>query len=177
MRNEGLAVLDVYMISLAISLVGFSLDALKVMPSSTIFILLISTVTNLLVSLVNRLFVNIEEYKEWTVKSTLLRKDIMKAMQSGNKRLMEKLQKEQQESTKAQTKMSMDRMKLMLFFLIPFFALWQVLGSFYGNEIVALMPFDAPFFGLQLNLFSWYFLSSIATNILISRLLGLTFEI
>jgi len=169
---------NVCLISLAVSLVWFSLDALKVMPSSTISILLISTVMNLLVSLANRLFVNIEEYKEWTVKSTLLRKDIMKAMQSGNKRLLEKLQKEQQESMKTQTKMSMDRMKLMLFFLIPFFALWQVLGSFYGNETtVALMPFDAPFFGPQLNLVSWYFLSSVATNILISRLLGLTFEI
>ena len=169
--------LDVCLISLAVSLVGFSLDALKVIPGSTLFVLLISMVTNLLVSSVNRLFVNVEEQKEWTIKSTLLRREMMKAMQSGNKRLIEKLQKEQQESTKVQTKMSMDRMKLMLFFLIPFFALWQVLGSFYGNEIVALMPFDAPFFGLQLNLFSWYFLSSIATNILISRLLGLTFEI
>jgi uncharacterized membrane protein (DUF106 family) len=169
--------LDAWLTSLAASLTEFSLDTLQVMPYSTIFILLISTVMTLIVSLVYRLATNIEEYKEWTIKSTLLRRELMKAMQSGNKRLVEKLQKDQQESMKAQTRMQAQRLKLTLFFMIPFFALWQILGSFYGNNIVAIMPFDLPYVGTYLNLFWWYFFSSMFANVLISRLLSLTFEI
>jgi uncharacterized membrane protein (DUF106 family) len=169
--------LDAWLTSLAASLTEFSLDTLQVMPYSTLFILLISTVMNLVVSLVNRMATNIEEYREWTTKSTLLRRDMMKAMQSGNKRLVEKLQKDQQESMKIQTKMSMQRLKLTLYFMIPFFAIWVILQSFYGNNIVAIMPFDLPYIGTRLDLFWWYFICSMLCNVLIQRLLGLTFEI
>jgi uncharacterized membrane protein (DUF106 family) len=169
--------LDTWLTSLAASLTEFSLDTLQVMPYSTLFILLISTVMNLIVSLVNRMATNIEEYREWTTKSTLLRREMMKAVQSGNKRLVEKLQKDQQESMKAQAKMQMQRLKLSLYFAIPFLAFWWVLGPFFGNNIVAIMPFDLPYIGTQLNLFWWYFFCSMAGNVLIPRLLGLTFEI
>ena len=169
--------LDVCLISLAASLVGLSLDALKVWPISTIFILLLSVAVNLLSSLMIRLFTDIKEYREWQIKSTLLRREMMKAAQSGNKRLMEKLQKDQQELAKNQSKVQMQRTKIQLFSTIPLLALWYTLMPFYSGNIVAIMPFDAPFIGTQLNFFWWYFFSSATTNTLISRLLGLTFEI
>ena len=169
--------LDAWLTSLAASLTEFSLDTLQVTPYSTLFILVISTVMSLIVSLVNRMTTNIDEYREWTTKSALLRRDMMKAMQSGNKRLVEKLQKDQQESMKAQTKMSMQRLKLTLYFMIPFFLIWGILQSFYGNNIVAIMPFDLPYIGTRLDLFWWYFFCSMLCNVLIQRLLGLTFEV
>ncbi|MFB0543375.1 MAG: EMC3/TMCO1 family protein [Candidatus Bathyarchaeia archaeon] len=159
-------------------LVGLNLDALKVMPGSTIFIFILSIVVNLLVSWVNRRTIDLEEYKEWTIKSTLVRREYMKAVQSGNKRLVDKLQKEQQEIMKSQSAMTMQQLKFQLFFFIPFIALWQILGVFFANAgTVAYMPFNAPFFGTELSLFSWYFICSIATSILTRRLLGLTFEV
>jgi uncharacterized membrane protein (DUF106 family) len=61
--------------------------------------------------------------------------------------------------------------------MIPFFAIWGILQSFYGNNIVAIMPFDLPYIGTRLDLFWWYFFCSMAGNVLIQRLLGLTFEV
>lgn len=101
----------------------------------------------------------------------------MKAMQSGNKRLVERLQKDQQELAKNQTKVTMQRTKIQLFSTIPLLAFWYILMPFYGDKFVAIMPFDAPFTGKLLNFFWLYFFGSITSNILISRLLGLTFEI
>ena len=170
--------LEACLIDLVGLLVGLNLDALKVMPGSAIFIFIISLAVNLLMGLANRRFIDLEEYKEWTIKSTLVRREHMKALQSGNKRLIDKLQKEQQEIMKEQSKMTMQQMKLQLFFFIPFIVLWQILGVFFANSgPVALMPFNAPFFGEKLSIFSWYLLCSFATSILTRRLLGLTFEV
>lgn len=159
------------------NIVELELDILKTIPYSTFFVLLLAVALNFAVSLVNRRYTNIEEQKRWSIKNAEVRKELMKAMSSGNRRMTEKLQKEQTDLMKEQSKISMQRLKLQLFFFIPFIAVWQLFGSFYGSTIVALMPFDAPFVGTQMNIFWWYFFSSISSNILISRLLGLTFEI
>ncbi|RLI32513.1 hypothetical protein DRO56_03405 [Candidatus Bathyarchaeota archaeon] len=159
------------------SLINFSFESLKVMPNSTIFILLLSAAINFVVNLANRMAIDIEEYRDWLIRSTQLRRELMKAIQSGNKRLVDRIKREQQKMMGVQSKINMQRMKLTLFFFIPILVLWRVLGPFYGKEPVALMPFEAPFLGEQLTLFWWYFLSSLATNVLISRLLGLTFEV
>lgn len=171
--------LEPFLAILLAPLVGLSLDALKVMPNSTIFVFLLSVAINLVMSLANRMFINIEEYREWTIKSTMLRRELMEAVRSGNKRLVNKLQKEQDEMMKVQSKMTQQRLKINLFFFIPLIALWQVLTPLYGKNPVALVPFNAPFFaprGLW-NFGAWYIFSSLTANILLSRLLGLTFEI
>jgi uncharacterized membrane protein (DUF106 family) len=39
------------------------------------------------------------------------------------------------------------------------------------------MPFNAPFFPEELTIGSWYLLCSLSVNIILSRIIGLTFEI
>lgn len=168
---------ELFALQLSEPLVKLELEALKAMPISTIFIFLLSLTINIVTSYANRRFTNIEEQREWTIKSNQVRRDLMKALQGGNKRLAEKLQKEQSELTKAQSKITMQRLKLQLFFIVPLLALWQLLGPFYGQSVVAIMPFDAPFMGTELNLFWWYFFSAMASSVLTSRLFGLTFEV
>jgi uncharacterized membrane protein (DUF106 family) len=123
---------------------------------------------------------DMDEYRKWTIGSQYARQELMEAMRSENQRRISRAQKRQQDMMKTQQKMTMDRMKIMLFFMIPFLLIWQVLRNFFkGVEFIALMPFKLPFIAPTgtLSVSTWYLFCSIATNIVISRVLGLTFEI
>jgi uncharacterized membrane protein (DUF106 family) len=144
---------------------------------ATIFILFLSIVISLVTSLANRRIMNLEEYRKMMIESNRVRSEVMEAMRSGNQRRISKAQNRQKELMQAQSKMSMDRMKIMLFFMVPFLIIWQFLGNFFGKNIIAYMPFKAPFLGSELAIGYWYIICSITTNIIISRALGLTFEI
>jgi uncharacterized membrane protein (DUF106 family) len=78
---------------------------------------------------------------------------------------------------KEQQKASSGRMKLTMYVMIPFLLIWQVLNGFFGKTIIAYMPFNAPYFPEELTIGNWYFLCSISVNIVLSRIIGLTFEI
>ena len=158
-------------------LVAAGLDFLKQPPMSTIFILALSAVINLIMSLVNRRTMNLDEYRRMMEESHHAQRELMAAMRSGNQRRISRAQRKQQEVSQAQLKMSGDRMKTTLFFMVPILLMWPVLGNFFGRGTIAYMPFDAPLFGTKLNLVNWYFLCSISTNILFQRILGFTFEI
>ena len=146
-------------------------------PMATIFILLLSFSLSLATSLANRRIMNLEAYRSMMIESSRVREEVMAAMRSGNQRRISRAQKRQQDLMKQQSKMSMDRMKITMYFIIPFLLIWQVLGNFFGGVVVAYMPFNAPPFGEKLTIGNWYILCSIASNIVISRILGLTFEI
>jgi len=142
------------------------------------FILLLTLAINLLTSWVSKNMIDLEEYREITIKATKTRREMMEAVKNGNKRQIAKLQKEQLEINKDQMKFSAQRMKSQLFFFIPFMVIFYVLRTFFANTgPAALMPFNAPFFGTELDWFWWYFFCSITSNTLIQRLLGLTFEV
>ena len=64
-----------------------------------------------------------------------------------------------------------------IFFMIPFLLIWQLLGSFFGNIIIAYFPFQFPFIPTELSVANWYLLCSFSSSVIISRVLGLTFEI
>lgn len=165
------------MMSLISSLVFSDFSFLQQPPMATFFILILSTAISLVTTLANRRVIDLDEYREMMIESSRVREEMMAAMKSGNKRRISKAQNRQQELMRKQSKMSMDRMKIMLFFMIPFILIWQLLNRFFGGVTIAYMPFNAPFLGTNLNIGSWYILCSITTNIIISRALGLTFEI
>ena len=167
-------------ISLLSHLTALDLGFLQQTPASTLFILALSTAISLVTSVANRMVMDLDEYKRWTVESHHLRQELMEAMRSGNQRRISRAQKRQQQLLKTQQKMTMDRMKLMLFFFVPFIIIWQVLNKFLsGVEYLALLPFKVPFIAPQgtLSVSTWYIICSVSTNIVISRALGLTFEI
>ncbi len=78
---------------------------------------------------------------------------------------------------KEQQKASSGRMKRTMYVMIPFLLIWQVLNGFFGRTIIAYMPFNAPYFPEELTIGNWYLLCSISVNIVLSRIIGLTFEI
>ena len=146
-------------------------------PQATYFIMFLSLGLGLATSLVNRMFMNLDEYREMTIESQRVRQELMEAMRSGNQRRIDRAQTRQKQLMSEQNKMTMGRMKISLFFMIPFILIWQVLTRFFGGITIALFPFDVPFIPQNFSVANWYILCSLTFNIIISRVLGLTFEI
>jgi len=166
--------------SLLSSIAALDLGLLKQPPTSALFILALSVVISLVTSISNRMVIDIEEHRRWTIESHRLRQEMMEAMRGGNQRRTARLQKRQQQMMKEQQKMTANRLKLTLLFFVPFILIWQVLRNFIGGvEYIALMPLKVPWIAPQgtLSFSTWYIICSMATNIVISRVLGLTFEI
>lgn len=158
-------------------LISQSLDFLKTPPVATYFILILSTALSFVTSAVNVKMMDLNAYRKMMLDSARVQHQLMEAMKSGNQRAIDKAQKKQSEVMGQQSKMSMDRLKISLFFMIPFLLIWQLLGSFFGNVIIAYFPFEAPLIPSNLSVANWYLICSFASSIVISRLLGLTFEI
>jgi uncharacterized membrane protein (DUF106 family) len=165
------------MINILSSATALDLNFLRQMPISTLFILGLSVAISLITTISNRIVIDLSEYRRQMMESSRIRRELMKAMKSGNKRQIDRMQRQQQEMMKNQQKMMSDRMKTMLFFFIPFILFWQVLRGFFGDTTVAYMPIDTPWIGTELLVSNWYFFCSISTSIVVSRILGLTFEI
>ena len=165
------------MMSTIARLVSLNIDFMQQPPYATLFILLLTLVINLVMSYANKRSMDLDAYRKMMIASARARKELMEAMKTGNQRRISKAQNTQNELMKEQQKASTGRMKLTMYVFIPFILIWQVLNRFFGGTIIAYMPFKAPFFGTELKIGNWYILCSISTNIVISRVLGLTFEI
>ncbi len=165
------------MISTIASLVSLNIDFLKQPPYATLVILLLTLVINVVMSYANKRSMDLPAYRKMMVGSARARKELMAAMKTGNQRRISKAQTKQNELMKATQKASSGRMKLTMYVMIPFLLIWQVLNGFVGKTIIAYMPFNAPFFPEELTIGNWYLLCSLSVNIVLSRIIGLTFEI
>lgn len=165
------------MIDLLSHAVAADLSFLKQPPVATVFVLLLSAAINLVMTLASRRTMNLDEYRRMMEEANYVQRELMAAMRSGNQRRISRAQKRQQELSQLQLKSSGDRMKTSMFFIIPILIFWPILNNFFGANIIAYVPFDAPLLGLELKMVGWYFLCSFATNIIFQRVLGLTFEI
>jgi uncharacterized membrane protein (DUF106 family) len=165
------------MLSTISSIVSINIDFLQQPPWATFFILVLTTAINLVMSYANKRSMDLGAYRTMMVESAKARKELMEAMKTGNQRRISRAQNKQNELMKEQQKMSMGRMKLTMYVFIPFILIWKVLNSFFGRTIIAYMPFNAPFFPEELTIGNWYILCSISVNIVLSRIVGLTFEI
>jgi uncharacterized membrane protein (DUF106 family) len=111
------------------------------------------------------------------IESKKVQAEMMEATKTGNQRRIDRAQKKQQELMQIQSKNSMDRMKISLFTFIPLILLWQFIWNFFGGGTIAYFPFDAPYIPKEFNVGNWYIMCSFASNIVISRVFGVTFEI
>jgi len=165
------------MINLLSSLASADFSNLKQPPMATILILLLTIALNLVIGFIGRRSIDLTEYKRISTESRVAQQELVTAMKSGNQRRISKAQKRQQETSQKMLKITGNRSKNQLFYIIPLMLLWPILRNFFGDAVVAYMPFKSPFSGLELKMGGWYILCSLASNIIIQRALGLTFEI
>jgi uncharacterized membrane protein (DUF106 family) len=161
------------------SLTSIDLNFLSAPPNATYAIMLLSLGLGLLTSYIGTRSMDIDVYRKLMVESNRARKEMMDATKSGNQRRISKAQKQQQDIMSQQSKISMDRMKSTMFFTLPLILIWPILRNFFGGTVIAYFPFDFPLGWIprEMGFGHWYILTSISFNIIISRLIGLTFEI
>jgi len=165
------------MISLIQSLVSLELDSFAHFPLATFAIMGITLTINLITSLWRKRTTNIDELRRKKIASSHAQQEVMAAMKSGNQRRIEKAQKRSKDASQEQMKMMNAQMKNNMLILLPLIVIFPTLSGFFGNEIVAVMPFNFPYFGMELTYFNWYLLNSFFTKTLLDRILGLEFEI
>lgn len=151
-------------------------------PFSTIFIFLLAAAVSLLTSLLNRLLTNPEKSKTGRKEVSEWNAELRKAQKSKDKKRVEKLMKKQQYILQLQSKMMWKSMKVMLITFLPLILMWQFLGGFYHNTLIAIFPgvsnnigvITIPLIGMQFSsLIWWYLLSSFFFSTAFSHLFGL----
>lgn len=145
-------------------------DWLRLIPSSTLFILLLSMSLSFLTALANRLLTNREQLSAWRKEVARWNEDFKKARKSGDKKLLAKVKGKERNILKLQSKMMWQSMKVSFIFMIPFILIWQLLMGFYGGATVVYIP------GLEggLPLIWWYMLCSFTSGTLIMKALGVS---
>ncbi len=169
-------------------------------PASTVFILGLSLGISTLTQLVNRLSIDITRRNRIMAELNKFQELQKKAKQSNDRRLLIKVERKKKYVQKIQSEMMKMQFKPTLYFMIPFFVIFQLLGGFYGSSIVAILPFDLRLFipetfllgfgqGLILppeampfvpytsvfgiRFFTWYLLAGFGLSTIMTRLFGM----
>jgi len=158
------------------NLVMAALEPYRAIPSSTLLTLLIAAVLGLLSTAANRLLVDVKRVATVTKEVNAWRREFDKARKSNDKQLLAKLTKKQQAMMKLQSQVAFDRMKVSFIFILPFWGVWIILSSFFGESIVAVSPIEIPFAGAELSFFYWYLICSFTISLPLSRIFGINPE-
>ncbi|MGQ9468826.1 MAG: EMC3/TMCO1 family protein [Nitrososphaerales archaeon] len=144
----------------------------------TLLVTFTAIMLNIVSNIATRLLVDVERARRIRAEVKAFRKELKQAILTKNKSKEEKLKKKEKQMMKLEMKMSTERMKPMLFFLIPFILIYYLLASFIGgyNTIVAISPIPLPIIGTEVGLIWWYLISSLAFNGIITKLLGTSLD-
>jgi len=150
-------------------------EILQSIPVSTVFILLLSMALSFITSLANRLLTNQDQLRAWRKEVATWTADFNKARKSNDKKLLDKVKKQQPEITKIQSKMTFQSMKVSFIFMIPFFLLWYLFltPTYFSVAAVAYIPSISGPDVWAIPLFWWYLLCSFMFGTLFARILGL----
>lgn len=96
-------------------------------PASTVFILCVTALLQFVVSLTNSRLTNKEQLKAWRHDIAAFNKLRIEAMRTKDKKLLDKVRKQQPGITKLQSKMFQQSMKTSAIFMGPFLLIWSYL--------------------------------------------------
>ncbi len=164
-------------------------------PLSTFGILGISLLLAVITSFVNKRLLDIPRLRRNTAEVQAWSSEYFKAQRSKDTKALEKLNKKKPYIDKLRGEMMSQQFRPTLFFAIPLLGLFYLLNTFYGSNLVALLPFEPvpPFnawaghvdvaSGLCMSgsatppnscapFYLWYLICSITSYQIIQRLLG-----
>ncbi len=152
-------------------------------PTSTVIIIVSAFLLSLMTSSANRFLVNYKmvmnsrrEYMAWT-------QAVRKAKKEGDEKQLDKLMKRQSAMVKMSTRANLEQMKTTAITFVPLLLVYRVLlAAFPLTTAVAFSPLFFPGAAVTTDVFKagagffsmvyWYFLSSFAIGIPLSRLFG-----
>lgn len=153
-----------------------ALQPFSAIPASTLLTFAIAGGLGVISTAANRLLVDVKRVAAVTKEVNEWRKEFDRARKSNDKQLLAKMTKKQQAMMKLQSQVAFDRMKVSFIFIIPFWAVWIILSSFFGNKVVAFSPVQIPFVGTDLTFFYWYLICSFTISLPLSRIFGVNPE-
>jgi len=149
-------------------------------PAATLLISIIALTVNIVSSLIRKRFTDIERMRRIQREVSEFNKELRMAMMSRDKAKEEKLRKKQKKMSEMQMKMMSENFRTSMYFMLPFLLVWWLLTAIFGYEtIMAYSPIPIPLLtqsftltlSSKLNFFWWYFVSSIAFNGVVTKLL------
>jgi uncharacterized membrane protein (DUF106 family) len=153
-----------------------ALQPYQAIPASTLLTVVVAGSLALVSTGANRLLVDVKRAAQVTKEVNAWRKEFNEARKSNDKQRLAKLTKKQQPMMKLQSQVAFDRMKVSFIFLVPFYVVWIVLSSFFGQSIVAFSPIAIPIVGEKLSFFYWYLICSFTISLPLTKLLGINPE-
>lgn len=158
---------------------GFE-EAITQIPVSTLLILGLTVVLAFSSSFLQRKMVDVEKVRAVRGRLDELRRQIGEAKRKGDKKAVAKLQRKQMVLMRESSAVLSQQFKASFMLMIPFLILYWVLISIFGQTPVAVSPIPFPWGavsedGLWLSFWVWYFLSALAVNLPITRILGIQY--
>ncbi|MHA1861528.1 MAG: EMC3/TMCO1 family protein, partial [Candidatus Ranarchaeia archaeon] len=123
-------------------------------PASTLFIFVLSLGISMITQLVNRLLTDADRRNRILAEMKKFQELQRRAKRTGDKKLLIKVERRQKYIQKLQSEMMKMQFRPTLYFFVPFIILFQLLGGFYTDHIIAILPFDIRYFLPDFLLFS-----------------------
>jgi uncharacterized membrane protein (DUF106 family) len=156
-----------------IAWVASAIQPYSAIPQSTLLTIGIALALGLTSSTAAKLLVDYNMVRNTMKEVSAWRKEMDQAKKANDEQTLSKLMKKSQAMMKAQSRASMEQMKVTAVTFVPFLLIWYLINHVLGGHIVAIAPYPLPIIGTQLTFFYWYFLSSFAVNFPIMRLFGI----
>ncbi|MEM0287702.1 MAG: EMC3/TMCO1 family protein [Nitrososphaerota archaeon] len=157
-------------------------------PFAALTVLPIEIATGLVANFIMKKKLNLEQARQVTREFSEFQKEYREALRNKDQAKLDKLKKRQRAVQEAYMKVNSERMKVTFIYLFPLVAIYYLVGYIIGfRTVVAASPYQfnlilisatnspivpAGLFGM--SLFTWYFISYFAVNLLLGRLMGTT---
>lgn len=143
-------------------------DPITAMSIITLFALIM----NLISTILNKYWVYTPEFIERKRFVDSVRKEYMRALRSRDERQIKKLEKKMEGIKKMEAQLSLSTFKPLAITFLLFWILWWFLQQLYGvmGKFV-LSPIPIPFYGVALDFFGWYIITSVWLGIVLRKLL------
>jgi len=159
---------------------------IEINPMHTLLVAFTAIILNLISNVATRLLTDVGRARRIRAEVRAFRKELKQAMLAKDKAKVEKLRKKEKQMMSLEMKVSMQRMKPMLFFWIPFIIIYYLLAMSlpYGyNTVVAMSPVPIVPYSLSpfeltpyIGLIWWYLISSLSFSGIITKLLGTSLD-
>ena len=149
-------------------------------PESTVLVTLTAVALGVITQLVTRRVVDLNKERRMRAEVNAFNKEKREATLANDKARLEKLKKRELAVRQEQAKVSTARLKVTAVTFVPLLAVYYLMASFLGGYtvIVACSPCNIPLLTaptltpgtFELSFFWWYFLSSFAFSLPLTRL-------
>ena len=159
----------------------------KYPPMSIVLITVISLLISLLSNISLRLTTDVKQLARYSKEIKEFQKLKMEAQKTQNKKLLQKVKRKEKYISKMQSYSMKARFKPMIIFFIPFLILFELLRALYGNEVVAVLPFNldkilpvggwagiSTAYGFGLYFWSFYFIVGFGISIILQKMMGVS---